>query len=55
MNKRFVPDTKYAAAIEAILALKPSAIDGKVTFDQIAIALGEFGDVWPEGLSAIVE
>lgn len=55
MNGRFVPDLNYNAAIAAILALEPCALTGKLTFDQIAIALGEFGEIWPEGMKVLAD
>lgn len=55
MNARYVPDNNYDAAIAAILALEPCAFAGRVTKDQIAVALGEFGDIWPEGIRSMVD
>jgi len=50
VDSHFIPDANYNAVIAAILKLEPCAFIGKVTFDQIAIALGEIGNIWPEGM-----
>ncbi len=39
---------KYRAGVQKIEELKPCPFAGKVTADQIKIALGEWLDIWPE-------
>ena len=34
----------------AIMALKPAKSRASITFDQIAMTLGDFGNIWPESL-----
>lgn len=50
MDARFMPDVDYTALIEAILALEPCLLTEKLSFDQIAITLGEVGNIWPNGI-----
>ncbi len=50
MNPRYIPDLSYTALIEALLALKPAKAREQVTFDQIAMALGQIGNIWPMGM-----
>ena len=35
---------------EKIANLEPCPFVGRVTPDQVKIALGEFGDIWPESI-----
>jgi len=37
---------------EKIAALEPSAFAGHVTADQVKLALGEHGDIWPKRIRA---
>jgi len=37
---------------DVIAALKPCSFTGKVTADQIKIALGEHLDIWPASIAA---
>ncbi len=50
MRARFIPDEDYTALIEALLSLKPASITTRVTFEQIAMALGDKGNIWPQGI-----
>ena len=34
----------------AISNVQPCAVTGRVTSSEIAVALGEFGDIWPESI-----
>jgi hypothetical protein len=47
MNECYIPDQNCEAIIEAVLALEPCPVTGKITRDQIEIAMGEFGNTWP--------
>jgi hypothetical protein len=44
---RYLPTEEFHKLAEAIAALEPCPMDGRVTANQIKIALGAFGDIWP--------
>jgi hypothetical protein len=33
-----------------IANIEPCAVTGRITRSQVVIAMGEFGDIWPEGI-----
>lgn len=50
MNEIYLDDARLFAIADAIAAIKPCAFAGRVTRDQIIIALGEHGDIWPTSI-----
>ncbi len=46
----FVPDERLVRAADAIANLAPCPIAGRITRDQVLLALGEFGDIWPDSI-----
>jgi hypothetical protein len=50
MAEIYVPTVNYRRAAEAIAALMPCPAHGVVTADQVKIALGEAGNIWPESI-----
>lgn len=50
----FVPDETLFLAAERIANLAPCPFAGRLTPDQVVLALGEFGDIWPESIRADV-
>jgi len=46
----YVEDGAYNAAVQAIAELKPCPVVGRITVDQIKIALGEIADLWPSAI-----
>lgn len=47
MTEIYIEDARLFALADAIAALEPCAWAGRITRDQILIALGEHGDIWP--------
>lgn len=47
LNEIYIEDARLIAIADAIAAIKPCAFAGRVTRDQIIVALGEHGDIWP--------
>ncbi|WP_213285928.1 hypothetical protein [Bradyrhizobium sp. sGM-13] len=43
----FLNDDQYTRLVERLANLEPCPFAGKITPDQIKIALGEAGDIWP--------
>jgi hypothetical protein len=43
----YLSDETFEALAAEIVALRPCAFAGRVTADQVKIALGEFGNMWP--------
>lgn len=41
----------YNSAMEVVASLKPCTFAGKVTADQVKIALGEHLDIWPASIA----
>jgi hypothetical protein len=50
MAEIYVPTENYRRAAEAIAALTPCPVHGVITADQVKIALGEVGNIWPESI-----
>jgi hypothetical protein len=42
-------EESYRRLVEALAAIKPCPVTGEVT-DQVKIALGEVGDIWPNSI-----
>lgn len=55
MKSIYLPRRAYARLVDAILKLEPDPVSGQVEADQVKLALGEFGDIWPEGLNELVD
>jgi hypothetical protein len=47
MTETYIASARFERIAEAIAALEPCAFRGVVTADQIKMALGEHGDIWP--------
>ena len=50
MAEIYIPLSRLHAVADAVAALEPCAWSGKITRDQILIALGEHGDIWPASI-----
>ncbi|TAI63464.1 hypothetical protein [Bradyrhizobium sp. Leo170] len=44
----YLSDDRHSRLVQAILNAKPCPFAGHVTADQITMALGEVGSIWPE-------
>lgn len=55
MSEIYIDDHRFNALAEKIAALEPCAFAGRITADQIKLALGEHGDIWPECIWADAE
>ena len=47
----FAENALLDKACRAIAALKPCPFAGKVTADQVKLALGEMLDIWPKSIA----
>jgi hypothetical protein len=47
----FIGRYAYDHAVDQIVRLKACPLAGKVTADQVKIALGEYLDIWPESIA----
>lgn len=47
-----VNTSAFRAAAEAIANLCPCPVEGRVTADQVKVALGELLDIWPWSIFA---
>jgi len=45
-----MPKVDRAVSVEAIWRIEPCAVTGEITDEQVALALGEHADMWPEAL-----
>lgn len=43
----YIADETYDRLVMALLTLQPSPVTGEVGADEVKIALGEIGDIWP--------
>lgn len=43
----YLDDERYATLVAALLNVQPCPFEGVVTADQIKMALGMGGDIWP--------
>jgi hypothetical protein len=50
MTEVYIPTGNYRRAADAIAALTPCPVHGFITADQVKIALGEAGNIWPESI-----
>jgi hypothetical protein len=50
ISMHIVPTEVFRAAAEAIACLRPCLLKGRVTADQVKIALGEHLNVWPASI-----
>jgi hypothetical protein len=50
LNEIYLDDARLFALADAIAAIRPCPFAGRVTRDQIIVALGEHGDVWPSSI-----
>jgi len=50
LNEIYLDDARLFAIADAIAAIKPCAFAGRVTRDQIVVAMGEHGDIWPSSI-----
>lgn len=46
----YLSDETYHRLIDAILNAEPCAWSGKVEKDQVMLAIGEAGSIWPEAI-----
>lgn len=46
----YISTPDYDRLVDALANLKPCPFEGRITADQIKIALGELGDVWPASI-----
>ena len=50
MTTHYLEAEAYNRLIDALLRVEPDAFTGKVERDGVTLALGEFGDIWPESI-----
>lgn len=50
MTAIYIPTETYKKLTEALASLEPCPTSGLVTEDQIKIALGEVGGIWPDSI-----
>lgn len=50
MAEIYIATARENRIAEAIAALEPCAIHGRITVDQVKIVLGEVGDIWPASI-----
>lgn len=55
MTDVYIDTARFEGIAKAIAALEPCPFFGVVTADQVKIALGEHGDIWPDSIRADVE
>lgn len=48
MTAVYLNDDLHERLTEALAAIEPCSFAGRATCDQVAIVLGEVGDIWPE-------
>jgi hypothetical protein len=51
----YIEDDQYDRLVAALLTLQPSPVTGEVGPDEVKIALGEIGDIWPARVEAETE
>lgn len=54
MPETYLEDRRYAALVEALLALKPCPVTGKPEAYVVHEALGEVGGIWPAAIKTDV-
>lgn len=55
MTAHYIPTEQFHTAADKIANLEPCPFAGRVTVDQVKIAIGEALDVWPEAIRADVK
>jgi hypothetical protein len=55
MTDVYIDTGRFERIAIAIAALEPCPFFGVVTADQVKMALGEHGDIWPEAIRADAE
>lgn len=50
LNEIFLNDARLFAIADAIATIRPCPFAARVTRDQIIVALGEHGDIWPTSI-----
>lgn len=50
MGAVYLRSDAYDRLIDALLHVEPDAFSGKADSDGMKLALGEFGDIWPESI-----
>jgi hypothetical protein len=53
-TETFIPTELFERIAEAATRATPCAMNGKITANEIKIAIGEFANVWPESIRADV-
>lgn len=49
----YLKNDQYDRMVAALTAIRPCPFEGKVTADQIKLALGEHGGIWPKRIEAV--
>jgi hypothetical protein len=47
MTEIYLDDERHGRLVDNLLNVQPCPFAGRVTADQITLALGEAGDIWP--------
>jgi hypothetical protein len=50
MTDVYIGSERFERIAEAIAALEPCPFFGVLTADQVKMALGEHGDIWPDSI-----
>jgi hypothetical protein len=50
MTDIFLNDERYSRLVAALVNGQPCPFAGRITEDQIKVALGEAGDIWPKSI-----
>jgi hypothetical protein len=50
MAEIYIATARGDRIAEAITALEPCSVHGRITTDQVKIVLGEVGNIWPESI-----
>lgn len=50
MKNIYIDDDRLDAIADAILRIDPCPVTGMIRHDQIIMAIGEAGNVWPESI-----
>lgn len=46
----YIPNDRLEALARALTQIEPCAVTGRITENEIKIALGEHGDIWPASI-----
>lgn len=55
MTDIFLDDERYSRLVAALVNIQPCPVTGMVTENEIKIALGEAGDIWPQAIRSSVQ